>query len=120
MPPEQRDIAYLWDMLEAAREIQGFTSNVPFSIYLQDRMRQRAVERALEIIGEAARRVSETFRNTHSDIPWTEIIAQRNIIAHEYSEVFQERIWRVAQIHIPRLIEQLEPLIPPFPPEPSN
>ena len=80
-------------------------------------MRQRAVERAVEIIGEAARQVSDDFRRAHPAISWRPIIAQRHVLAHEYGEIMQERIWRVATTHVPALIAQLEPLIPPLPPE---
>ena len=59
MRPEERDAAYLWDMLDAAHLIEGFTTGVRFEQYMDDRKLQLAVERALEIIGEAARRVSE-------------------------------------------------------------
>ncbi len=115
MQPDERDAAYLWDMLEAAREAFRFTEGVPFVAYTQDRMRQRAVERAVEIIGEAARHVSKPFREAHADIPWRLIIAQRNVLAHEYGDILQERIWRVATEHIPTLIARLEQLIPPPP-----
>jgi uncharacterized protein with HEPN domain len=113
--PEDPDAAYLWDMLETARTVQGFIADVSYAAYLQDRMRQLAVERAIEIIGEAARHVSRSFRNAHPEIPWHPIIAQRHILAHEYGEIQQERIWRVATVHIPPLIAQLEPLIPSTP-----
>ncbi len=82
-------------------------------------MRQRAVERAVEIIGEAAWQVSDDFRRAHPEIPWRPIIAQRHVLAHEYGEIVQERIWRVAMTHVPALITQLEPLIPPLPPDPD-
>ena len=58
MQPEERNAAYLWDMLEAAREVVAFTAGISYHAYANDRMRQRAVERAVEIIGEAARQVS--------------------------------------------------------------
>lgn len=76
-----------------------------------------AVERALEIIGEAARRVSETFKQAHPEIPWRSIIAQRNVLAHEYNEIEQELIWTVATVRIKELIANLEPLILLIPPE---
>jgi uncharacterized protein with HEPN domain len=76
-----------------------------------------AVERALEIIGEAARHLSEGFRTGHPEIPWQNIIAQRNVVAHEYGEIKQELIWKVLTNRIPELINALEPLIPPFPSE---
>ena len=83
MPPEDRDPAYLWDIVEAAREVQRFMTAVRLEEYLQDLMRQHAIERTIEILGEAARNVSETFKAAHPDIPWRSIIAQRHVLAHE-------------------------------------
>lgn len=85
--------------------------------YLRDRKLHLAVERALEIIGEAARLLSERFKQDHAVVPWRQIIAQRNVLAHEYGEISQERIWAVATGRIPGLIAQLEPLLPPEPTE---
>jgi uncharacterized protein with HEPN domain len=112
MQPDERDAAYLWDMLDSARALRDFAANVSFHSYAQDKKLQFAIERALEIIGEAARRVSETYRQTHPEIPWQSIIAQRNVLAHEYGEIKQELIWRVATIRIPELIDMLEQLVP--------
>ena len=111
MQPEQRDAAYLWDMLDAARMVQELTCDHDFARYSKDRRTQLAVERSLEIIGEAAGRVSDLFREDHLEIPWRQIIGQRNILIHEYGEIKQERIWKVVKENIPQLIKQLEPLI---------
>jgi len=113
MLPEERDAAYLWDMLDAARAIESFVAGVRAEDYARNRQLQYAVERALEIIGEAARRVSDSLRGAHQEIPWQPIIGQRNVLAHEYGEIRQERIWLVATRHIPDLIRSLEPLVPP-------
>ncbi len=66
---DDRNAGYLWDMLDSARTISNFVSGVSFCQYMQDRQLQLAVERAIEIIGEAARRVSKVFQDAHSDIP---------------------------------------------------
>ena len=115
MRPEERDPGYVWDMLDAARSVLEFTTGVTHDDYLGDRKLQLAVERALEIIGEAARLVSPTFKANHAEIPWKVMIGQRNVLAHEYGEINQERIWLVASRRIPELIELLEPLLPPPP-----
>jgi uncharacterized protein with HEPN domain len=115
MQPDERDAGYLWDLLDSARTIRDFVAGVSFHQYQQDKKLQLAVERAIEIIGEAARHVSEAFRQAHSEIPWQGIIAQRNVLAHEYGEIKQDRIWKVATTRIPELITLLEPLIPPPP-----
>jgi uncharacterized protein with HEPN domain len=114
MRPDEHDAAYLWDMLDAAREVVRFTGGVSFAAYERDRMRQRAVERSVELIGEAAGRVSRSFREAHHEIPWRSIIAQRNVLAHEYGDIVHERIWRVVTEHVPTLIAQLESLLPPL------
>lgn len=114
MPVENKDAAYLWDMLDSARTIVQFTSGIKIEGYLRDRKLQLAVERCLEIIGEAAKRVSPEYQADHSDVPWGKIIAQRNVIAHEYGEIKQDRIWAVVSQNIPGLIERLAPLVKAF------
>lgn len=116
MQPEQRDDALLLDMSQAAKEILEFIEGVNFQEFQSNKVIRYAVERQLLVIGEAAAHVSSTFKDAHPEIPWSSIIAQRNILAHEYGEILVERIWLVATEHIPELIKLLEPLIPE-PPE---
>ena len=99
----------------AARKIGQFVAGKSFRDYSQDEVLQAAVERKLEIIGEAARSVSKRFQEEHPEIPWRGIISQRHFLAHEYGEVRQEKLWRVATARIPELIELLEKVIPPLP-----
>jgi uncharacterized protein with HEPN domain len=117
MQPGERDAGYLWDMLDSARTVRDFVAGVRFEEFLRDRKLQLAIERSVEIIGEASRRISEEFKQAHPEIPWRRIIAQRNVLAHEYGEIKQERMWLVATVHVPALIPQLEALIPPLPPQ---
>jgi uncharacterized protein with HEPN domain len=111
MQPDQRDAAYLWDMLDAAQTVEQLSSGLDFFQYSNDRRTQLAVERSLEIIGEAARRVSDSFQNSHPEIPWRQIIGQRNVLIHEYGEVKQERIWKVVKENIPQLVDQLKKFV---------
>lgn len=114
--PRERDVAsLLWDMLEAARKVQQFVADKTFHDYAQDDVLQAAVERKLEIIGEAARGITTEFQRAHPEIPWRGIISQRHFLAHEYGEVRQEKLWRVATVRITELIGQLEKLVPPLP-----
>ncbi|AFZ19263.1 HepT-like ribonuclease domain-containing protein [Allocoleopsis franciscana] len=117
MPPNNREAGYLWDMLQAARRLQEFTTGVSYQAYLDSVLLQSAVERQLEILGEAARRMSEAFRQEHPEIPWSSIIGQRNVIAHQYDDIDLEQLWSVVTSSIPKLTAQLEALIPPLPPE---
>ena len=119
MQPEQRDAALLWDMKQAASEIAQFVEGLSYEEFASNKVIRYAVERQLLVIGEAAAHLSQTFRDAHHQIPWSSIIAQRNILAHEYGEILVERIWRVASERIPELVRILEPLIPE-PPEQND
>ncbi|MHB1390463.1 MAG: HepT-like ribonuclease domain-containing protein [Thermoleophilia bacterium] len=114
MRPEDRDAAYLWDMVEAAKEVRAMVSGVSMSEFLEDRVLMRATERSVEIIGEAATRVSQTFKETHPRIQWRQIIGQRNIIVHEYGQIDYEMLYQTATNDIPELISAIEPILPPL------
>lgn len=111
MQPDQRDTAYLWDMLDAAQTVEQLSSGFDFTQYSNDRRTQLAIERLLEIIGEAAGRVSTPFRNAHPEIQWRQIIGQRNVLIHEYGEIKQEQIWKAVRENVPQLIELLKPFV---------
>lgn len=116
MPREPNsDAAAIWDMLEAAKDVVAFVTGRTLEQYSADRMLQAAIERKIEIIGEAARNISDTFRLAHPEIPWRPIVAQRHIIAHDYGEIIDEKIWKVATVYVRELIEQLTPLLPQEP-----
>lgn len=115
MRPEERDLAYLWDMLQASRDIVEFTRGLSFLQFSSDKRTRLAVERQLLVIGEAASHVSDGFREAHSEVPWTGIVGQRNVLAHDYGEILVERIWLVTQRNIPALVDQLSALLPDEP-----
>jgi uncharacterized protein with HEPN domain len=113
MQREERDAAYLWDMLQAAREVDAMMKNHDLPALLGDRVLVLALERGIEIIGEAARRVSTPYMDSHPEIPWRQIIGQRNILAHEYGHIDHEQLYKTAINDIPELILLLEDLLPP-------
>ncbi|MEK7794277.1 MAG: HepT-like ribonuclease domain-containing protein [Candidatus Hydrogenedentota bacterium] len=113
MPLSERDAGRLWDMLDAALSVRTFIEGVTFRQYLADRKLQLAIERLVEIIGEAARGVSDDLKQELGDVPWRGIIAQRHVLAHEYGAIKHERIWAVATQGVPQLIALIETLVPP-------
>jgi uncharacterized protein with HEPN domain len=114
MQPEERDPAHLWDMLEAAREVETMLGHHDLAAFLADRMLLRAIERSVEILGEVARRVSVTYQLAHPEMPWRKIIGQRNILAHEYGQIDHAVLYKTAAEDIPVLCKQLQALLPPL------
>lgn len=92
MPPSKRELAYLWDMLNACEDIISFVADLTFEKFAADKKTRSAVERQLLVIGEAAAHLSESFMSERHDIPWKRIIGQRNVLAHEYGEVLVDRV----------------------------
>lgn len=117
MPPDLRDASYVWDILEEARHVLEFTAGLTFEEYRSRRVVNAAVERCIEIIGEAARRLSDEFKAAHAAIPWAKIVAQRNVLAHEYRDVRHEKIWQVVIEELPPLVDALKTALPPLPPD---
>src|SRR5260221_14183308 len=107
------DKAYLLDILHSANLILEFMYKIDYEAFLEDPMRQDAVVRRTEIIGEATKRLSQQFRDDHPEIPWKDMAGMRDKVIHRYDELDFEKIWDVIQKDIPALIAQIEPLIPP-------
>ncbi|MCC7207773.1 MAG: DUF86 domain-containing protein [Anaerolineae bacterium] len=104
----QDDATRVRHMLDAARKVLTFTSGVDRQAFEQDEMRLLAVVRLIEILGEAASRVSAELRAAHPDIPWPAITGMRNRLIHAYFAVDIDRVWETVSLSIPSLISQLE------------
>jgi uncharacterized protein with HEPN domain len=108
----RRDEAYLLDMLIAARDAVSFLRGLSAEQFRASRVHQLAVVKAVEIVGEAAARVSEPIRAAHPEIPWREIMGMRHRLVHGYFEVDLDKVWQTVQNDLPPLIANLEPLVP--------
>ena len=107
----RRDDAWLLDMLLAVRDAMAFAAPLTFSEFEDDHLHQLAIPKAVEIIGEAASRISEEPKVKHPGIPWSEIIGMRNRLVPGYFAVRLDRVWRTVQNDLPPLIA----LVPPEP-----
>ncbi|MEY3230457.1 MAG: hypothetical protein RL689_546 [Planctomycetota bacterium] len=116
MRPDERTSALLWDMLSHAREVVQFVHGKSFEEYRRERILMLAVQHVVLIIGEAASDIPKDFRDAHPEVPWTAIIKQRHVLAHDYGSIIDEKIWRVATVHVPDMIKQLERMVPAPPP----
>jgi len=107
----QRDREYLVDILEAAKISLDYVSDKSKAEFLNDLQCQDAVIRRIEIIGEAARRISDETRAAHPDLPWSEMVSMRNIMIHEYDDIDLVIVWETVQNDLPSLVESLEMII---------
>ncbi len=94
------------DMLEAAEKLeeQGSKGRDRFD---QDEIVQLALVHLVQIIGEAASRVSDDLRQRHPEIPWRHVVGMRNRVVHDYFEVDLDLLWDVITLDIPKLRTQL-------------
>ena len=107
MQLNERDKRYIYDMLTYSNEIIDIINDENHASFLSNRVKRLAVERLIEIIGEAANHISEEVINKNDDIPWSKIIGLRNKIVHDYGEILTDRIWLIASKSIPELINLL-------------
>lgn len=109
--------AHLWDASEAAGRAVAAVDGVSWNNYRADWLRQSAVERQIEIIGEALNRLRRIDETTAARIAnLSAIIGVRNIIAHGYDVVDHERLWQLLHHEIPVLRTRLEELLNEAPP----
>jgi uncharacterized protein with HEPN domain len=109
---DRGDASYFADMLSFAREVLAFTRGRSRADYASDTGLRRSVERATELIGEAASNISDATRAAHPEIPWRKIIGQRNVLIHDYGDVDDDLVWNLVQLEIPKLAGVLERLVP--------
>jgi uncharacterized protein with HEPN domain len=108
-----RDDAYMLDMLLAAHKVENFTAGIGWEKFKVDDLLQNAVMHQIQIIGEAASKISQQYKDSHPEIPWQMIIGMRNRLVHEYFDIIPERVWDVVENNISELIQLVEPLVPP-------
>lgn len=111
MRPE-RDAALVTDILGAAAEVSQFLRGIDRERFETDALRRRAVERACEIIGEAAGRLSAEFQAAHPEVPWRKVRALRNVLAHDYASVDVRALYRIATQDVPELERTLSKQAP--------
>ncbi|HXK32716.1 MAG TPA: HepT-like ribonuclease domain-containing protein [Dehalococcoidia bacterium] len=98
-------------MLVTSREARDLVEGKTLESYLEDRTLQLALRLLIQIVGEAASRVSQARRDAIRDVPWREIIGMRHRLVHGYAGIDTTIIWEVATEHIPALIAALEAVV---------
>jgi uncharacterized protein with HEPN domain len=94
------------DMLEAIERIERHAAKGR-EAFASDELIQTWVVHHLEIIGEAASKLGSVFRVDHPEVPWPQIVAMRNVIAHEYFGIDLDEVWQVVERDLPELKQKL-------------
>ncbi len=105
------------DIVDSASAILAYVEDVDERRFLDDLKPQDAVIRRIEIIGEAAGRLSAAFREARPSIPWRQIRAMRNRMIHVYDDIDMNMVWRTARDDIPALLLEMSRLVPVEPEE---
>ena len=105
---------YLEDIRTGCEKVLRYSSGLSFEQFRQDDLRYDAILRNIEIIGEAAKRISAQIRDKYPEIEWRKISGLRDITAHEYFSISDEIVWDVIQNKIPGLILQIENVLIDF------
>ena len=110
--PDEADILYLGHMLDTARKAHAKVRERSREEFDADEDLRLAVTHLIQIIGEAAARVSPECRQAHPHVPWREATGMRNRIVHDYLGVDDDVVWHVAHDDLPQLIAALEAIVP--------
>lgn len=105
----KRDIGlFIEDILNNINDIKSFSKKLTKEEFENDKLRQNAIIRSLEIIGEAAKNIPDSFREKHPNIPWREIAGFRDILSHAYFGVKMDRVWNIIEKDLSVLKKEIE------------
>ncbi len=98
-------------MVDAANEALSFVAQKSRSDLAMDRALTLALVKAMEIVGEAASKVSPELRSQSPEIPWADIVAMRNRLIHGYFDVNLDIVWQTVTVELPPLLRQLQEIL---------
>lgn len=108
---ERTDLQFLQDILESINASLEFVVGCDLDSFSNDRKTKSATIRELEIVGEAASRISALTKEAYPDVPWRLMKDFRNVLSHEYFGVNEEIVWDIVQQKLPSLKIQIEEII---------
>jgi uncharacterized protein with HEPN domain len=100
-------IIFIEHILENIFDIESFTKNVSKENFLENKEKQNAIIRSLEIIGEAVKNLPQNIKTKYKNVPWKEIAGTRDKITHHYFGIDLELIWKIVEERLPSLKKQI-------------
>jgi len=108
------DLLYLGHMLDTARTALRLVAGKTRQDYDQDEVLRLALAHLAQVIGEAARRVSQEFCDAHPEIPWKAIVGMRHKVVHDYMDLDEEVVWDTVANELPALVKMLQEVVPSY------
>jgi len=105
---------YIEDIIEAMNDAMSFVEGMEYDDFLKDRKTIYAVIRAIEIIGEAVKKIPESVKNRYPQIPWREMAGMRDKLIHEYFGVNLRAVWDTIKQDIPNLKPSFDKILKDF------
>jgi uncharacterized protein with HEPN domain len=105
------DSVYLRHILDAISRIEEYTGDITYENFLNSHLRQDAVIRQIEVIGEAVKKSSPALKERHPEIPWKDVAGMRDKLIHDYFGVDIDAVWDTATRDIPRLKGEIREIV---------
>ena len=102
---------YLGHTRDAIEKIESYISDVNYDQFVSNDMMVDAVLRELAVIGEATNKLSDDFRQRHTEMPFRDIIDMRNILIHNYTGVNYKIVWETCKEDLPKLKKLIDDLL---------
>jgi len=104
-------IVFLEYILESINNIESFSNKLSKEKFLKTRLKQSAIIREFEIVGEAVKNIDEAFRKKYPEIEWKKIAGLRDKLTHHYFGVNLERVWIIIKDDLPILKKEIEKIL---------
>ena len=111
----RRDNLFIEDILDAMNKIFKYTEEMDKEEFKKNQLVIDAVLRNIEIVGEAANKVSNEMKSDYQDIPWSKMIGLRNIVIHDYFGVDLDIIWEVITVNLPETKPKIKEILKDYP-----
>ena len=102
---------FIEHILKSISQIELFSKGLTKDDFFKNELKQYAIIRAIEIIGEATKNIPASFRNKYPDIEWKKIAGTRDKLTHHYFGIDLDTVWNVIKEHIPKLKKDMEKII---------
>ena len=111
MSKKQRDKDFIGDIKEAIEMISLYAKGLTYRKFLEDRKAQDAVVRNFEVIGEASKNITASFKAKYPDVPWKKVAGLRDKLIHFYFGIDYKIVWSIAKKELPKLRKQVKEIL---------